>query len=391
MMLTALGLMSGTSLDGVDVAMIETDGRRVSALGPSGYRPYTEMERSLLRQALYEAADLPDREARPGCLREAERIVTAAHAEAVAAFTAQHRMRFDDIDIVGFHGQTVLHRPEKKLTVQIGDAPSLAKAIHIPVMYDFRAADVDAGGQGAPFVPVYHRALAQSLDWEGPTVVVNIGGVANITYIDGDTLIACDTGPGNALLDDYMFRWLNQRFDTEGRTAALGKVDAAWINRALAAAVLFAAAAEIARSQRFCIAEDRRCAARGWRGDADRLYRSRDRPRGAAAAEGAQELDRGRRRRPQPDHAADAARVSAACDRPGCGHARLGVRRHRGAGVRISGGAGPERPAAELPRHHGGAVSHDRRDRSRGPDGQIPVGGAPRAQNTKLRKQPHAK
>ena len=233
MMLTALGLMSGTSLDGVDVALIETDGRRVSALGPSGYRPYTDTERGLLRQALYEATDLPDRAARPGCLREAERVVTSAHAEAVAAFTAQNRMRFDDIDIVGFHGQTVLHRPDKKLTVQIGDAVALAKTINIPVMYDFRAADVDAGGQGAPFVPVYHRALAQSLDWEGPTVVVNIGGVANITYIDGDTLIACDTGPGNALLDDYMFRWLNQRFDTEGRTAALGKVDAAWINRAL--------------------------------------------------------------------------------------------------------------------------------------------------------------
>jgi anhydro-N-acetylmuramic acid kinase len=127
----------------------------------------------------------------------------------------------------------VLHRPDKKLTVQIGDALALAKAIHIPVMYDFRAADVDAGGQGAPFVPVYHRALAQSLEWEGPTVVVNIGGVANITYIDGDTLIACDTGPGNALLDDHMFRRMNQRFDTEGRTAALGKVDAAWISRAL--------------------------------------------------------------------------------------------------------------------------------------------------------------
>jgi anhydro-N-acetylmuramic acid kinase len=233
MMLTALGLMSGTSLDGVDVALIETDGRKVNALGPSGYRAYTDAERGVLRQALYEAADLPDRAARPGCLREAERIVTAAHAEAVAAFTAQNRLRFDDIDIVGFHGQTVLHRPDKKLTVQIGDAAALAKILHIPVMYDFRAADVDAGGQGAPFVPVYHRALAQSLDWEGPTVVVNIGGVANITYIDGDTLIACDTGPGNALLDDHMFRWLNQRFDAEGRTAAIGRVDAAWINRAL--------------------------------------------------------------------------------------------------------------------------------------------------------------
>src|SRR5258706_15015094 len=100
-----------------------------------------------------------------------------------------------------------MHRPEKKLTVQIGDGAALAKAIHIPVMHDFRAADVAAGGQGAPFVPGYHRALGQSLEREGPIVVVNIGGVSNITYIDGaDTLIACDTGAGNALLDDYVFR-----------------------------------------------------------------------------------------------------------------------------------------------------------------------------------------
>jgi anhydro-N-acetylmuramic acid kinase len=233
MMLTAIGLMSGTSLDGVDVALIETDGRRVKAFGPSGYRPYTEMERNLLRQALYEAADLPQRDARPGCLREAERVVTLAHAEAVATFAAQNRFTFEDVDIVGFHGQTVLHRPERKLTVQIGDADMLAKAIHIPVMHDFRAADVEAGGQGAPFVPVYHRALAQSLEREGPIVVVNIGGVANITYIDGDTLIACDTGPGNALLDDYMYRVMNLAFDCEGRFAAQGRADEAWIARAL--------------------------------------------------------------------------------------------------------------------------------------------------------------
>src|SRR3989440_8985393 len=233
MMLTAIGLMSGTSLDGVDVAMIETDGRKVKAFGPSGYRAYTDDERGLLRQALTEAVHLSNRDARPGVLREAERAVTIAHAEAVAAFTAQHHISRENIDIVGFHGQTVLHRPAQKMTVQIGDATALARAIHIPVMHDFRAADVEAGGQGAPFVPVYHRALAQSLEREGPIVVVNIGGVSNITYIDGDTLIACDTGPGNALLDDYMFRWLNQRFDPEGRTAAQGKVDAAWISRAL--------------------------------------------------------------------------------------------------------------------------------------------------------------
>jgi len=232
-MLTAIGLMSGTSLDGVDVAMIETDGKRVKSFGPSGYRPYTETERRLLRHALTEAVHLPQRDARPGILREAERVVTVAHAEAVASFTAHNRIAFQDIDIVGFHGQTVLHRPADRMTVQIGDAAALAKAIHIPVMHDFRAADVAAGGQGAPFVPVYHRALAQSLEREGPMVVLNIGGVSNITYIDGDVLIACDTGPGNALLDDFMYRVTSQPFDCEGRMAAQGAVDEAWIAGAL--------------------------------------------------------------------------------------------------------------------------------------------------------------
>ncbi|MBR0753900.1 anhydro-N-acetylmuramic acid kinase [Bradyrhizobium jicamae] len=234
MMLTALGLMSGTSLDGVDVALIETDGRQVRAFGPSSYRPYTDGERSLLRQALTEAVHLSQRDARPGILRQAEHAVTIAHAEAVASFTAQNRITAEDIDIVGFHGQTVLHRPERRLTVQIGDGAALAKAIHIPVMHDFRAADVEAGGQGAPFVPVYHRALTQSLEREGPIVVVNIGGVSNITYIDGkDTLIACDTGPGNALLDDFMFREMHLPFDAEGRFAAQGRVNEAWIQQAL--------------------------------------------------------------------------------------------------------------------------------------------------------------
>src|ERR1700736_5697669 len=234
MMLTTIGLMSATSLDGVDVAIIETDGKRVKAFGPCGYRPYTDKERDLLRQALTEAVDLAEREARPGILRAAERAVPAAHAEAVATVTAQNRITCEDIDIVGFHGQTVLHRPERKLTVQIGDAAALAKAIHIPVMHDFRAADVAAGGQGSPFVPVYHRALAQSLEREGPMAVVNIGGVSNITYIDGaDTLIACDTGPGNALLDDFMYRVTGQPFDGEGRMAPQGKADEAWISRGL--------------------------------------------------------------------------------------------------------------------------------------------------------------
>src|ERR1700743_1713010 len=200
MMMTTIVLMSGPSLDGVDVALIETDGKRVQGFGPSGYRPYTPHERSLLRQALTEAVHLPQRDARPGLMRDADRPVTIAHAEAVATFIAQNRITCEDIDIVGFHGQTVLHRPERKLTVQIGDAAARARQIPLPALHVVRSADVAAGGQGAPFVPVYHRALAQSLERAGPTVVVNIGGVSNITYIDGkDTLIGCDTGRGKAL------------------------------------------------------------------------------------------------------------------------------------------------------------------------------------------------
>lgn len=234
MTMRALGLMSGTSLDGVDVAMIETDGRRVTGLGPTGYRAYTPHERGVLRHALTEAVNLNQRDQRPGVIADAERVVTVAHAEAVAHYVAQHRISPVDIDIVGFHGQTVLHRPADRLTVQIGDGRALARAIHIPVMHDFRAADVAAGGQGAPFVPVYHRALAESLGRGGPVAVLNIGGVSNITYIDGeDVLIACDTGPGNALLDDFMLKSINQPFDNEGRTAAQGIVDEAWIANAL--------------------------------------------------------------------------------------------------------------------------------------------------------------
>jgi anhydro-N-acetylmuramic acid kinase len=234
MILTTLGLMSGTSLDGVDVAVLETDGEQIKAFGPTGYRAYSASERDLLRQALAEAVTLEQRTARPGVLRAAEEAVTSAHAEAVTSFMSQHGLTPRDVDVVGFHGQTVLHRPERRLTVQIGDAHALAKAIHIPVMHDFRAADVAAGGQGAPFVPVYHRALAQSLERQGPIVIANIGGVSNITYIDGDAaLVACDTGPGNALLDDFMLRITGQAFDQDGNTAARGAVDEAWVTEAL--------------------------------------------------------------------------------------------------------------------------------------------------------------
>jgi anhydro-N-acetylmuramic acid kinase len=233
--LQAIGLMSGTSLDGVDVAAISTDGERIAAFGPRGYRPYAEAERALLRQALADAALLSDRTARPGALAAADRLVTAAHGEAIAGFLVKHPIR---ADIIGFHGQTVLHRPERGLTVQIGAGDALARLTGIPVAYDFRAADVAAGGQGAPLVPVFHRALAAGLDRPGPLMILNIGGVANISYLarrnDCEEPIACDTGPGNALIDDFVRARTGAAFDEGGEAAAGGTVDHAWLERALA-------------------------------------------------------------------------------------------------------------------------------------------------------------
>jgi anhydro-N-acetylmuramic acid kinase len=132
--------------------------------------------------------------------------------------------------VIGFHGQTVLHRPERRLTIQIGDGRVLAARLGIPVGYDFRAAD---GGEGAPFSPMYHRALARRLGLEPPVAVLNIGGVANVTYIDGDDLIACDTGRGNALLDDFVWLRIAKPLDTDGHIAQAGRVDREAIARLL--------------------------------------------------------------------------------------------------------------------------------------------------------------
>ena len=231
----AIGLMSGTSMDGVDLALIESDGETVTSFGPSGYRPYSDDERKLLRQGLADALGIAKRGERPGVLADAERLVTAAHAEAIEDFLQQHHIARDSVDVIGFHGQTVLHRPEQRLTVQIGDGASLAKAAQVPVVYDLRAADVAVGGQGAPLVPVFHRALARGLGGEEPTCFVNIGGVSNITYMHkDDALIACDTGPGNALLDDFMLKTTGHAVDRDGALAATGNVDESWLQQVLA-------------------------------------------------------------------------------------------------------------------------------------------------------------
>jgi anhydro-N-acetylmuramic acid kinase len=230
----AIGMMSGTSLDGIDIALIETDGERVAGFGPTGYRPYSDSERALLRQALDDGAALSDRGARPGVLAQAEAFVTAAHAETLEAFLDAEQIDPAEVAVVGFHGQTVLHKPSARLTVQIGDGAGLARRLNMTVVHDFRAADVAAGGQGAPLVPVFHQALARELDRPHPIAVLNVGGVANITFVDGGAPIACDTGPGNALIDDFMRARTGSPLDRDGDQAAKGRVHEDFIARVLA-------------------------------------------------------------------------------------------------------------------------------------------------------------
>lgn len=206
----ALGLMSGTSMDGVDAALVETDGEAVRQIGPSLFLPYEEAFRERLRDVL--GMDRADE----GLVRD----LTLRHAEAVEKLQEQAGIK---ADLVGFHGQTILHRPEAGQTVQIGDAQLLADKTGLPVVADFRQADVAAGGQGAPLVPVFHAAMAQGL--EKPLAILNIGGVANVTYLGpSGGVLAFDTGPGNALLDDWMLAMTGYPIDADGALAAEGRV-----------------------------------------------------------------------------------------------------------------------------------------------------------------------
>ena len=215
--LRALGLMSGTSVDGIDVALIETDGEAVAALGPAMTFPYADGVRTAIRAAF--GADAPS-----DLTRAAERALTDAHVEAVRQWSRQCNQPLDSVGVVGFHGQTITHRPERHFTWQLGDGALLARTLGVRVVNDLRTADVAAGGQGAPLVPIYHAALVRDLP--RPIAVVNIGGVANVTWVGahGD-LLAFDTGPGNGPIDDWCARRAGTRFDRDGGLAASGKVD----------------------------------------------------------------------------------------------------------------------------------------------------------------------
>lgn len=227
--LKVIGLMSGTSLDGIDAALLETDGEAVARPGPALTLPYDAETRALLRMALDLAAKMRPADAIPEAIVAAERHLTERHAQAVKALLE----KIGGADLIGFHGQTILHRPDQRWTWQIGDGALLARLTGIDVINDFRSADVAAGGQGAPFMPLYHAAMARRTGLAEPLVVVNIGGVGNVTYISGETILAFDTGPGNAPIDDWMQRHTGKPVDKDGACAATGKVDEAVLARML--------------------------------------------------------------------------------------------------------------------------------------------------------------
>ena len=213
----ALGLMSGTSLDGIDVAALATDGERRVVAGPALTVPYPDTFRERLRGVLGTIGPSAD-------IVAVEAELTRLHAAAVAEYRARYRGSV--FDLVGFHGHTIQHRPAERRTWQIGDGALLARLVGVDVVADFRSADVAAGGEGAPLAPLYHAALAAGM--AKPVAVLNLGGVGNVTWIGGgpDDILAFDTGPGNALIDDWVRRHTGQSADIDGALALVGRASA---------------------------------------------------------------------------------------------------------------------------------------------------------------------
>lgn len=209
--------MSGTSLDGVDVAVLRTDGRRIEGFGRSAYREYEPDERAAIAAGfgLWSGAEV----------ETAAQVIEQAHLAVLADFA--------DVDLIGFHGQTLSHAPRVQGTLQVGDGAMLAQELGVPVVWDFRSADVQMGGEGAPLAPFFHHACAQYIGAQAPIAFLNLGGVGNLTWVDpsvaepqmAGALLAFDTGPANAPLNDLMQTRLGLPYDRGGAVARKGTVE----------------------------------------------------------------------------------------------------------------------------------------------------------------------
>ena len=235
----AIGLMTGTVLDGmIDIAAIRTDGREIAELGAWKLAPYPAEVRSLLVETVAQALQWRFEGPEPPIFAEAERAITRAQSQAVEAFLADAGLTPSEVAIIGFHGQTVLHRAPTPGrhgdTRQLGDGQLMANLLGIDVAYDFRTLDMRAGGQGAPLSAIYHVALLRGLGATSETAALNLGGVGNVTWWDGgDSFVAFDTGPANGPINDWVRRHGAGEMDVDGAAARRGRVDEALLARRL--------------------------------------------------------------------------------------------------------------------------------------------------------------
>lgn len=220
--ITAIGLMSGTSLDGIDVSLIKSDGHEIYQKKQNLYYEYDNKTRVKIKKLIENKLHSLEE------IKQAELLITEKHIAAVELFLQKFNLKNNQIDIIGFHGQTILHQPEAQITWQIGNSQMLATRLKIDVVADFRTKDVINGGQGAPLVPIYHHALFKNYI-NKPIIILNIGGVCNITYLPRgnkpENMVACDTCFGNAPIDDLVFNCIGRKFDEDGKIAQTGKVN----------------------------------------------------------------------------------------------------------------------------------------------------------------------
>lgn len=220
-------------MDGIDLALLESDGESYIRFIGAQSCAYDKNSRNAIGYAIdaldnYHGGILPD------LVRQSEALITRLYGSMIGRFISEHHLTADDIDIIGCHGQTILHRSEERISVQLGDGPLLAQLTGIDVVYDFRAADMAAGGEGAPLAPLFHQTLLNGCDLAYPVAVVNIGGIANITWLGEDKqILAFDTGPGNGLLNDWAQRHVGEALDKDGALAAKGQADMAIVAQLL--------------------------------------------------------------------------------------------------------------------------------------------------------------
>jgi len=228
----AVGMMSGTSMDGIDIAMIYTDGESVERSGPTYSVPYTPEMREAIAAALVTASQCRDKKNPPDELTKLETVITEMHVGALNQLLEREGMIADDLDVIGMHGQTIIHRPDRGWTWQLADGPLLASRTGVTAVTDFRSTDMQNGGQGAPLVPLHHLALLKKSRPADTIAILNIGGVANVTWVDfsedeeNPAILAFDTGPGNALLDDWALVHTGTPCDVDGVLSARGVVHA---------------------------------------------------------------------------------------------------------------------------------------------------------------------